>query len=81
MTMNTEFIFGDRLKSLRLEHGFTQEKLARQLEITTRNYQYWELGRNYPNFSFLRKLAVVFNVSADYLLGLINEPLPIERNQ
>ena len=63
-------IFETRLKELRLEGGMTQKKLANLLQTTDDSIFSWEKGRSQPSIEMIRKLCVVFQVSADYLLGL-----------
>ena len=79
MMMDTDFNFATLLKELRLERDLSQENLARQLEVTTRNYRKWETGIGFPTFNYIRRLCLLFNVSADYLLGLTDKQLPIDR--
>lgn len=63
-------IFETRLKELRLEGGMTQKQLANLLQTTDDSIFSWEKGRSQPSIEMIRKLCVVFQVSADYLLGL-----------
>jgi transcriptional regulator with XRE-family HTH domain len=62
--------FGVNLKRLRLEEGLTQQQLADRLGITKSVVSYYELSERYPSPEVLTKLASVFHVSTDYLLGL-----------
>ena len=66
-------IFMRRLKELRLEQGWTQKRLAQALETTNSAVCDWEKGRSQPDLQMLARLAVVLDVSADYLLGLQND--------
>ena len=61
-------ILGERLKQLRDEFGFDQE-MGRKLNITSSAYGYYEQGRNEPPLETLVKIAEIFNVTTDYLLG------------
>jgi len=67
-------IFGDRLKQLRTDKNLMQKDLSEYLEITTLAYQRYEYGDREPNFDKVIKLCNYFNVSADYLLGLSDDP-------
>ena len=60
---------GDRLKLLRKEKGRLQKDIARDLEISLRGYQHYELGERKPDIPTLEALADYFGVSTDYLLG------------
>ena len=62
--------FGNTLKKLRLEAGYTQQQLADQLGVTKSVVSYYELQARYPSPEVLVKIATVFHVSTDYLLGL-----------
>ena len=62
--------FGERLKMLRKENRMTQDELARKLNVTKSIISYYELGDRTPSTDILVKLAYIFNVSTDYLLGI-----------
>lgn len=62
-------ILGKRLKQLRDEFGFDQKEMGRKLNITSSAYGYYEQGRNEPPLETLVKIAEIFNVTTDYLLG------------
>ena len=68
--MNT---FGERLKELRTEKGLSQKALAKQLGCNQSMVSFWENGVNEPTENAIRKVALFFEVSADYLLGLTDE--------
>lgn len=57
------------LKELRKQSGFTQKDVAELLNVTYQCYQGYELGYRQPTPEMLCKLADVFEVSVDYLLG------------
>lgn len=63
-------LFGDKLTQLRRAAGMTQEAVANNLGVTCRAYQNYESGRVYPKKTEIYgKIAVLFQVSADYLLS------------
>jgi transcriptional regulator with XRE-family HTH domain len=62
--------FGEKLKRLRTEAGFTQADLAKRLNVTKAVVSYYELQERMPSPEVLKKLANIFHVTADYLLGL-----------
>lgn len=68
--MNT---FGERLKELRTEKGLSQKALAERLGCNQSMVSFWENGINEPTENAIRKAALFFEVSADYLLGLTDE--------
>ena len=62
--------FPERLKELRLEQNMSRQALADLLFVNVRTISYWELGQRECNFEQLMKLANVFNITTDYLLGI-----------
>lgn len=72
--------FKDRLKMLRKERRLTQVKLGEMLNYGYTAIANYESGRNQPSISDLKKIASIFNVSMDYLLGVndIRHPYVID---
>lgn len=66
----------DRLKTIRVRNGYTQETLAEEIGTDKKQVSRWEGGVFTPNTETLIKIAQVLNVSADYLLGLSDDPMP-----
>lgn len=62
--------FGYRLKELRSQAGLTQKQLAEQIGVTKSVVSFYELRERTPSPEILIKLAAVFHVSTDYLLGI-----------
>lgn len=62
-------IFGERLRTLRLKHGMTQQALADKLCTERTTITGWELKGKEPDFDFVVDIADVFGVSIDYLFG------------
>lgn len=62
--------FGNKLKQLRLQAGLTQKQLAERVKVTKSVISYYELQERYPSPEMLIKLANIFNVSTDFLLGM-----------
>lgn len=73
-----------RIKELRIAFGWTQVQLANKLNITKQTVSNWENDNIQPSIEMLVKLTKIFNVSADYLLGIEStthistDNLPIE---
>ncbi len=63
-------MIGDRIKELRTELKIKQEELANELLMSRQAISHWETGINEPGVEDLIKLTTIFNVSADYLLGI-----------
>ncbi len=66
-------IFQRRLSELRKASGISQKKFAEILQTNNSSICDWERGRSQPDLETLAKIAVYFDVSSDYLLGLENE--------
>ena len=66
--------FPSRLKDLRIKKSLTQKAVADVLEMPEQSYQRYELNLRKPNYEVIIKLANCFDVSADYLLGLTDNP-------
>ena len=64
--------FGKRLKELRLENCLRQQELGEILFVNQRTVSYWENSVSEPDYDMLVKIAILFDVSTDYLLGLEN---------
>ena len=61
--------FAERLNSLRIEFNLSRIELANKLNVSVRLISYWENGKRECDFDMLIKLANIFSVSIDYLLG------------
>ena len=61
--------FGEQLNGLRIENNFTRAELAEKLNVSVRLISYWENGQRECDFDMLIKIAELFSVSVDYLLG------------
>lgn len=62
------------IKKYRLSKGITQEELAQKLFVTPQAVSKWETGTALPDVENLIKLADIFSVSADNLLGRDSQP-------
>ncbi|MDE6969086.1 MAG: helix-turn-helix domain-containing protein [Eubacterium sp.] len=62
--------FGEILKDLRKRAGLTQEQLGEQIGKSKSVVSFYELRERSPSPAILVKLASVFHVSTDYLLGV-----------
>lgn len=73
-------MFGDILRELRKDYKMTQAELAERLSLSPLTISAYECGRSVPDDTTKVKIARIFNVSLDYLLGLIREPFPYQRS-
>ncbi len=62
--------FCERLKAVRIECDLLQKDVCEKLDVSLNCYASYEQGRTEPNLEMLKRLCVLFDVSADYLLGL-----------
>ena len=58
------------LKELRLSHDFSQQFVANYLQIDRSNYSKYELGKLTISVDMLKQICLLYNISADYILGL-----------
>ena len=66
--------FPERLKELRLLNAVSQKQIAENIGVIETQYQKYEYGKTKPNYEYIIKLCTYFDVSADYLLGLSDDP-------
>lgn len=72
-------MLGERLAYLRRREGISQKELGKKLNISHYTISSYEKGRSEPNDEIKARIAQYFNVSLDYLVGLIEKPLPFDR--
>ncbi len=70
-----------KLKMLRENEGLSQQALAEKLNVSQSTVGMWESNNRKPNRKALEKIASLFNVSTDYLLGLTDNPTPQQYNK
>ena len=63
-----------RLKDLREDHDLTQADVAELLQTTREQVSKYETGKQMMGIDKYIKLAKYYNVSLDYLMGLIDTP-------
>jgi len=61
--------YGQRLQDLRKRNGYTQEELAKTLNITRSSLAMYEQGQREPSMETQEMFADFFNVTLDYLFG------------
>ena len=62
-----------RIKDCRDDAGLTQTDIGNILEIDQRVYSNYETGKRSIPIDYLIKLAILYETSLDYLVGLTNE--------
>ncbi len=65
-------MLGKRINELRIAFGWNQVQLAQKLNISKQTVSNWENENIQPSIEMLIRLAKLFRVSTDYLLGLDN---------
>ena len=65
--------FSERLTETRKDRGYTQQSIADALGVERTRYTKWESGKSYPSFDILVSICDLLNISADYLMGMIDE--------
>lgn len=72
-------MISEKLKELRLSKGYSQQRIALELNISQTAYYKWEKRKTKPSFKNLLKISKYFNVSISELI-LISEDKPIILN-
>ena len=62
-----------KIRELRKDKGLTQKQLAELINKSPTGVASWEQGLSEPSVNDIRSLCKIFEVSADYLLGLEDE--------
>ena len=74
--MRYEIMEFENIRSLRIDNGYTQKQIGEYLGISQNTYSQYEIGvLKYP-VDVLMKLADLYNVSLDYLVGRTNTKTP-----
>lgn len=65
-------IIGKRIYELRTEKGLSQVKLGEMLSVSQDTVSLWEKSKSYPSAEIVILLSEIFEVSCDYILGVID---------
>lgn len=68
--------FGTRLKILRQEKGLTQAQFGACFNLAESTISLYETGKRTPHYDILKKFALFFNITIDFLLGYSEERYP-----
>ena len=71
---------GERLIKLRQEKQLSQRELGEIVAVSGYTISAYELDRSDPSDDIKIRLAEFFDVSVDYLIGLIDQPLSYRRD-
>ena len=79
MNMRYGILPYERIRNLRIDRNLTQSDIAALLNVKQNTYSQYEIGTlRYP-IEVLIKLAVFYNTSIDYLVGITDNPTPYKR--
>lgn len=66
------YMLNERIKELRISQGYSQVDFAKKLGVTKQCVSNWENDNVVPSVEMLVKIADIFNVTTDYILGRTN---------
>jgi len=66
---------GERIREMRERRGISQDELSARTGISKKDISRYENDKSMPGADYLGAIAKALNVSSDYLLGFIDEPL------
>ena len=73
--------YTERLQWIRDCKNITQKELAEYLGIKQQQYARYKKGVNVMPVTYLGPICKFLDISADYLLGLINDPIPLSQKE
>lgn len=62
--------FSDILKDFLVENSLTQVAFAEIVGVKQSQVSEWLKGKAKPGYDILKRMAIAFNISADYFLGI-----------
>ena len=68
-----------RIRNVREDRDLTQTEIGKLLQKSQQGYNHIETGRAELKIEDLAKLCKFYNISADYFIGIIDEPKPIKK--
>lgn len=68
----------NRIRDLREDRDFSQSEIAKVINTTQQQYSKIETGKADISGEKLKRLALFYNISADYILGLSDEERPLK---
>lgn len=77
VTMNNYY---PRIKDLREDNDYSQQYVAECLDMKQPQYSRYERGLRDVPTDILIRLAILYNTSTDYILGLTNITAPYKKN-
>lgn len=68
-----------KLRDIREDRDYTQAEIAQILNVKQNTYSQYESGDRQIPIDALIKLAIFYDLSLDYIVGLIKTPEPLKR--
>lgn len=65
-------VIGKRIYELRTDKGLSQVKLGEKLSVSQDTISLWEKSKSYPSVEMVILLSEIFEVSCDYILGVVD---------
>lgn len=65
--------FTSILNDFLIENNLSRSDFARKIGVRPSQVSEWLYGKAKPGYDYLRAMAVAFNISADYFLGITDE--------
>lgn len=65
-----EIAFKDILEEFLINNGLTQKAFADKIDVKQSQVSEWLKGKAKPGYDILRRMALAFNISVDYFLGI-----------
>ena len=76
--METQKRYKNRLKDLREDRDLTQDQLVKILQMNKTTYTRYEQGVCDLPLEFAKQMALFYNVSLDYIAGLVTAPRTVD---
>lgn len=67
----------ERIKNIRIDRDITQAEIAKHLQIDIKTYCRYENGHHEIKASILISLGKFYNLSLDYIAGIVDTPKPL----
>lgn len=65
-----DVVFLERFEELKDESHLTYKDIAKKVNVRADTVYHWKSGLYFPHLVYIKRLAMVFNVTSDYLIGL-----------
>lgn len=70
--------FNEIMRAKREDMDIRQEDLGKMTDMTQRKVSRLERGDTQPTIEEIKRICIFFNLSADYMLGLTDNPRPLK---